>query len=58
VLEGVVLLGNSYIKDLVFVLCDSAVIVLIVLVISEDPESIGVVSKCLDKSLFACFSCL
>jgi hypothetical protein len=45
VLEGVILLSNSYIKGLLFVLCDGTFIVLMVLVISENPESKGVIPK-------------
>jgi hypothetical protein len=58
VLEGVILFGNYYIKGFLFLLCDDAVIVLTVLIISENPESIGVIPKGLDKSSLTCFSSL
>jgi hypothetical protein len=49
-------LRNSYVKGLLFVFFDGAIIILMILVVSEYPEPIGVIPEGLDKSSYACFS--
>jgi hypothetical protein len=56
VLEGVVLLGDLYGKGLLFVLCNVAIIIFVVFVVSESPESVGMIPKFLDKGTFTRFS--
>jgi hypothetical protein len=57
-LEGVLLLINPYVKGLLFVLCDSVIIFIMVPVVSEDPEPVCVIPEGLNEVSFTCFSCL
>jgi hypothetical protein len=52
-LEGVVLLVNPYVNGLLFVLCDSAIIVCVILVVPEDPEPVCVIPEGLNEGAFA-----